>query len=75
MDYDVLVATQTHTNIIAALTRRLAKSKVRLILREVSTPSKNLKLQGMAKWLLKTFGQNDLSLCPSGSVCVQWRAG
>lgn len=55
VEYDVLVATQTHTNIIAALARRLAKSQVRLILREVSTPSKNLKLQGMAKWLLKTL--------------------
>lgn len=55
VDYDVLVATQTHSNIIAALARRLAKNQVRLILREVSTPSKNLKLQGMAKLLLKTL--------------------
>lgn len=54
-DYDVLVATQTHTNIIAALAKRLAKSQARLILREVSTPSKNMKLQGAVKWLLKTL--------------------
>jgi len=55
VDYEVLVATQTHTNIIAALAKRLAKSSVRLILREVSTPSKNLKLQGTAKFILKTL--------------------
>jgi glycosyltransferase involved in cell wall biosynthesis len=69
VDYDVLVATQTHSNIIAALARRLAKSQVRLILREVSTPSKNLKLQGIAKWLLKTLVKMTY---PSASqvVCV-----
>ncbi|WP_180042675.1 glycosyltransferase [Acinetobacter sp. YH16039] len=55
VDYQLLVATQTHTNIIAALAKRLAKSQVRLILREVSTPSKNLKLQGVAKFILKTL--------------------
>ncbi len=69
VDYDVLVATQTHSNIIAALARRLAKSQVQLILREVSTPSKNMKLQGMAKWLLKTLVKMTY---PSASqvVCV-----
>lgn len=55
VDYEVLVATQTHSNIMAALARRLAGSSARLILREVSTPSKNMKVQGVAKWLLQTL--------------------
>ena len=53
--YDCLVATQTHTNIIAALAKKLARVNTRLILREVSTPSKNMKTQGMAKFILKTL--------------------
>ncbi|WP_353142297.1 glycosyltransferase [Acinetobacter pragensis] len=53
--YDCLVATQTHTNIIAAIAKKLAGVKTRLIFREVSTPSKNMKLQGIAKFVLKTL--------------------
>jgi len=53
--YDCLVATQTHTNIVAGIAKKLAGVKTRLIFREVSTPSKNLKLQGLAKFLLKTL--------------------
>lgn len=53
--YDCLVATQTHTNIIAGIARKLAGVKTRLIFREVSTPSKNIKLQGIAKFVLKSL--------------------
>lgn len=53
--YDCLVATQTHTNIIAAFAKKLAGVQTRLIFREVSTPSKNMKTQGVAKFILKTL--------------------
>jgi glycosyltransferase involved in cell wall biosynthesis len=53
--YDCLVATQTHTNIVAAIAKKMAGVNTRLIFREVSTPSKNLKLQGIAKFILKTL--------------------
>lgn len=53
--YDCLVATQTHTNIVAGIAKKLAGVNTRLIFREVSTPSKNLKVQGIAKFVLKTL--------------------
>lgn len=53
--YDCLVATQTHTNIVAGIAKKLAGGNTRLIFREVSTPSKNMKLQGIAKFVLKTL--------------------
>ena len=53
--YDCLVATQTHTNIVAGIAKKLAGVNTRLIFREVSTPSKNIKLQGIAKFILKTL--------------------
>ncbi|WP_191112972.1 glycosyltransferase [Acinetobacter lwoffii] len=53
--YDCVVATQTHTNIVAGIAKKLAGVQTRLILREVSTPSKNMKLQGIAKFVLKTL--------------------
>ncbi len=53
--YDCLVATQTHTNIVAGIAKKLAGVNTRLIFREVSTPSKNIKLQGIAKFVLKTL--------------------
>lgn len=53
--YDCLVATQTHTNIVAGIAKKLAGVNTRLIFREVSTPSKNMKLQGIAKFVLKTL--------------------
>ncbi|OTG88664.1 glycosyltransferase [Acinetobacter sp. ANC 3813] len=53
--YDCLVATQTHTNIVAGIAKKLAGVNTRLIFREVSTPSKNMKLQGFAKFVLKTL--------------------
>ena len=53
--YDCLVATQTHTNIVAGIAKKLAGVATRLIFREVSTPSKNMKLQGIAKFVLKTL--------------------
>lgn len=53
--YDCLVATQTHTNIVAGIAKKIAGVKTKLIFREVSTPSKNMKLQGIAKFVLKTL--------------------
>lgn len=53
--YDCLVATQTHTNIVVGIAKKLAGVNTRLIFREVSTPSKNIKLQGIAKFILKTL--------------------
>lgn len=53
--YDCLVATQTHTNIVAGIAKKLSGVATRLIFREVSTPSKNMKLQGIAKFVLKTL--------------------
>lgn len=53
--YDCIIATQTHTNIVAGIAKKLAGVATRLIFREVSTPSKNLKLQGIAKFVLKTL--------------------
>lgn len=53
--YDAVIATQTHTNIVAGIAKKLAGVKTRLIFREVSTPSKNIKLQGIAKFVLKTL--------------------
>lgn len=38
--YDCLVATQTHTNIVVGIAKKLAGVATRLIFREVSTPSK-----------------------------------
>ena len=53
--YDCLIATQTHTNIVAGIAKKLSGVNTRLIFREVSTPSKNIKLQGIAKFVLKTL--------------------
>lgn len=53
--YHCVIATQTHSNIICALAKKLAGVQTKLILREVSTPSKNMKVEGLAKWMLKTL--------------------
>lgn len=48
---DALVATQGHANIAAFIARRLAGVKGRLLVREVSTPSMNLRhLRGARGW-------------------------
>ena len=54
-NYQVLVATQTHSNIVCGIAKKLAKVPVKLIFREVSTPSKNMKLSGMKKWIFQTL--------------------
>ena len=53
--YDCVVATQTHTNIICAFAKKLAGVQTKLIFREVSTPSKNMKLSGFNKFILTSF--------------------
>lgn len=52
---DVLIATQTHSNIVCAIAKKIARSNTQLIFREVSTSSQNIKLTGMKKNILKTM--------------------
>ncbi|MGV2950400.1 glycosyltransferase [Acinetobacter sp. AGC35] len=71
--YDCLVATQTHTNIVAGIAKKIAGVNTRLIFREVSTPSKNMKLQGIAKFVLKilvnwTYPMAQQVICVSKGV-------
>ena len=76
--YDCLVATQTHSNIVAGIAKKLAKVKTRLIFREVSTPSKNMKLRGVAKFILKslvhwTYPMAQQVVCVSKGVETDFR--
>ena len=76
--YDCLVATQTHTNIVAGIAKKLAGVATRLIFREVSTPSKNMKLQGIAKFVLKilvnwTYPMAQQVVCVSKGVEADFR--
>ncbi|OTG71008.1 glycosyl transferase [Acinetobacter sp. ANC 4169] len=77
-DYDCIIATQTHSNIVCALAKKLARSQAKLILREVSTPSKNMKLQGLSKFILKTlvnftYPAADHVVCVSNGVLDDFR--
>lgn len=76
--YDCLIATQTHTNIVAGIAKKLAGVNTRLIFREVSTPSKNIKLQGIAKFVLKclvnwTYPMAQQVVCVSKGVEADFR--
>lgn len=76
--YDCVVATQTHSNIIAAFAKKLARVNTRLIFREVSTPSKNMKKQGLAKFILKnlvnwTYPMAQQVVCVSKGVETDFR--
>jgi glycosyltransferase involved in cell wall biosynthesis len=76
--YDCVVATQTHTNVICAFAKKLARVNTKLIFREVSTPSKNIKSQGLAKFLLKslvnfTYPTADKVVCVSNGVLDDFR--
>lgn len=51
--YDCIISTQTHTNIICAFALMVARTPTKLILREVSTPSKNMKIKGLTKLIYK----------------------
>ena len=77
-NYDCVVATQTHTNIICAIAKKLAHVKTKLIFREVSTPSKNIKSQGLSKFILKTlvnltYPAADQIVCVSHGVLEDFR--
>ena len=77
-NYDCLVATQTHTNIVAGIAKKMAGVNTRLIFREVSTPSKNIKLQGIAKFVLKslvnwTYPMAQQVVCVSKGVEADFR--
>ncbi|NNH79062.1 glycosyltransferase [Acinetobacter sp. ANC 5380] len=76
--YDCVVATQTHTNIICAFAKKLARVNTRLIFREVSTPSKNMKLSGFKKFILTslinwTYNTADQVVCVSNGVLEDFR--
>ena len=76
--YLAVVATQTHSNIICAFAKKLARVKTKLIFREVSTPSKNMKLQGFSKFVLKSlvnysYPMADRVVCVSNGVLEDFR--
>lgn len=76
--YDCIVVTQTHTNIIAAFAKKIARVQTSLIFREVSTPSKNLKTQGLLKFILKilvnfTYPMAQQVVCVSKGVEMDFR--
>ncbi len=53
---DVLLASQSHANIAAFVAHRLSRSAARFILREDSTPSRNLATLGRAsRWIMRTL--------------------
>lgn len=73
VQYDAVIATQSHSNIVCAIAKRLAKSQSKLILREVSTPSKNMKLTGLKKFVFNrlvnwTYCSADQVVCVSNGV-------
>lgn len=77
-NYDCIVATQTHTNIICAFAKKLAGVKTKMIFREVSTPSKNMKNEGLSKFILKslvnfTYPMADQIVCVSKGVQEDFR--
>lgn len=72
-NYDWICATQTHSNIIALISKKIAAVSSKLIVREVSTPSINIKLKGLKKWLFKvlvreTYKFSDFVVCVSNGV-------
>ena len=76
--YDCVVATQTHTSIICGIAKKIAHVKTKLIFREVSTPSKNIKSQGLSKFILKslvniTYPSADHIVCVSHGVLEDFR--
>ncbi|WOE30886.1 MULTISPECIES: glycosyltransferase [unclassified Acinetobacter] len=76
--YDAVIATQTHSNIICAIAKKLARVKTRLIFREVSTPSKNMPQRGVARLILKgmvnlTYPWADHVVCVSQGVEADFR--
>ena len=76
--YDCVVATQTHTNIICAFAKKLAGVKTKMIFRGVSTPSKNMKNEGLSKFILKslvnfTYPMADQIVCVSNGVQEDFR--
>lgn len=76
--YDTVIATQSHSNIVCAIAKRLAKSQSTLILREVSTPSKNMKLTGLKKFVFNrlvnwTYCSANQVVCVSNGVLEDFK--
>lgn len=71
--YDAIISTQTHANLVSIFAKVAAKSSSILIVREVSTPSKNGKRTGAAKKALRALVQSayryaDKVVCVSDGV-------
>ncbi len=78
VQYDAVIATQSHSNIVCVIAKRLAKSQSKLILREVSTPSKNMKLTGLKKFVFNrlvnwTYCSADQVVCVSNGVLEDFK--
>ncbi len=63
---------------VPAIAKRLAKSQSKLILREVSTPSKNMKLTGLKKFVFNrlvnwTYCSADQVVCVSNGVLEDFK--
>lgn len=77
---DILISSQGHANIAAFLSNRLAGTPSRLIVREVSTPSVNLKhLTGWSAWFWRTvtgyvYERADVVVAVSQGVAEDLRA-
>lgn len=54
-NYDAIISTQTHANLVCIFAKVSARSSSTLIVREVSTPSKNSKKTGAAKKALQAL--------------------
>ncbi len=57
--------------LFAGLAKKLARRpRLKLIFREVSTPSKNMKLQGFAKFVLKTLVNWSYPMAAASGLCI-----
>lgn len=72
-NYDAIISTQTHANLVCVFAKVAAKSSSTLIVREVSTPSRNSKKIGVAKKALQilvksSYRYADKVVCVSNGV-------
>lgn len=72
-NYDAIISTQTHANLVCIFAKVAARSSSTLIVREVSTPSKNSKRIGAAKKTLQALVKSayryaDQVVCVSNGV-------
>jgi len=77
-DYDILISTQTHSNIVCGIAKKIAKVQTKLIFREVSTPSKNMNLSGFKKTIFQflvkwTYTSAQDIVCVSNGVLKDFK--